>query len=81
MPKLPEASSGPWAPARSAGQRYDVLNIEEPTNPHRVGRFELETPGHSIHDVWVENGVAVGIGHDDHVVLRPTHALGSLTRH
>ena len=31
--------------ALSAGQRYDVINIEDPTNPHRVGTFELDTPG------------------------------------
>ncbi|MYB31443.1 MAG: hypothetical protein F4Y20_02650, partial [Acidobacteria bacterium] len=39
--------------ALSAGRRYDILNAEDPTNPYRVGRFELDTPGHSIHDVWV----------------------------
>ena len=40
------------------GVRFDVINIEDPTNPHRVGRFELDTPGHSIHDVWIVNGIA-----------------------
>ena len=40
------------------GRRYDVINIEDPANPHRVGRFELDTPGHSIHDVWIEDGIA-----------------------
>ena len=44
--------------ALSAGRRYDVINIEDPTNPHRVGTFELDTPGHSIHDVWITDGIA-----------------------
>ncbi|MGD8817338.1 MAG: hypothetical protein PVJ51_09120, partial [Acidobacteriota bacterium] len=55
--------------ALSAGQRYDVINIEDPTNPHRVGRFELDTPGHSIHDVWVTDGIAVSSNWDDGVVV------------
>ncbi|MCZ6597423.1 MAG: hypothetical protein O7B99_07290 [Planctomycetota bacterium] len=44
--------------ALSAGRRYDIINIEDPKNPHRVGQYELETQGHSIHDVWVEDGIA-----------------------
>jgi hypothetical protein len=40
------------------GVRFDVINIEDPTNPHRVGRFELDTPGHAIHDVWIVDGIA-----------------------
>ncbi len=44
--------------ALSAARRYDIINIEDPAKPHRVGSFELEEPGHSIHDVWVENGIA-----------------------
>ena len=40
------------------GIRFDVINIEDPTNPHRVGRFELDTPGHAIHDVWIVDGIA-----------------------
>jgi hypothetical protein len=55
--------------ALSAGQRYDIINIEDPTNPHRVGRFELGTPGHSIHDVWVEDGIAYSSNWGDGVVL------------
>jgi hypothetical protein len=30
------------------GTRYDIINIEDPSNPYRVSRFELDTPGHSI---------------------------------
>ncbi|MEZ5317179.1 MAG: Ig-like domain-containing protein [Vicinamibacterales bacterium] len=55
--------------ALSAGQRYDVINIEDPKNPRRVGRFELDTPDHSIHDVWVMDGLAVSSNWDDGVVL------------
>ena len=40
------------------GRKYDVINIEDPRNPFRVGIYELNTPGHSIHDVWVEDGIA-----------------------
>ena len=40
------------------GIRFDVINIEDPVNPHRVGRFELDTPGHAIHDIWIVDGIA-----------------------
>ena len=40
------------------GVRFDVINIEDPTSPHRVGRFELDTPGHGIHDIWIVDGIA-----------------------
>ena len=54
--------------ALSAGRRYDVINIEDPRNPTRVGRFELDTPGHGIHDVWVSDGVAFSSNWTDGVV-------------
>ena len=54
--------------ALSAGRRYDIINAEDPTNPYRVGRFELDTPGHSIHDVWVEDGIAYSSNWGDGVV-------------
>lgn len=44
--------------ALSAGRRYDILNIEDPASPVKVGSFELDAPNHSIHDVWVEDGIA-----------------------
>ncbi len=40
------------------GRRYDIINIEDPSKPYRVGRFELDSPGHAIHDVWIEDGIA-----------------------
>ncbi len=54
--------------ALSAGRRYDILNAEDPANPYRVGRFELDTPGRSIHDVWVQDGVAWSSNWADGVV-------------
>ena len=54
--------------ALSAGRRYDVINIEDPRNPTRVGRFELDTPGHGVHDVWVSDGVAFSSNWTDGVV-------------
>ncbi len=54
--------------ALSAGRRYDVINIEDPANPRRVGRFELDTPGHGVHDVWVSDGVAFSSNWTDGVV-------------
>ena len=54
--------------ALSNGRRYDVINIEDPTTPYRVGRFELPTPGHGIHDVWVVDGIAYSSNWHDGVV-------------
>lgn len=50
------------------GRRYDIINIEDPENPYTVGRFELDTPGHSIHDVWIEDGIAYSSNWRDGVV-------------
>lgn len=60
--------SGDRVFALSAGRRYDVIDIEDPRRPRRVGRFELDTPGHSIHDVWVRDGVAFSSNWTDGVV-------------
>ena len=55
--------------ALSNGRRYEILNIEDRANPRIVSQFELETPGHSIHDVWVEDGIAYSSNWDDGVVM------------
>lgn len=55
--------------ALSAGRKYYSINIEDPKNPKIVGEFELDTPGHSIHDVWVEDGIAYSSNWDDGVQL------------
>ena len=44
--------------ALSAGRRYDIINIDDPESPMRVGSFQLFQPGASIHDVWVVDGIA-----------------------
>ncbi len=51
------------------GVRYDVINIKDPENPFRVGSFELDTPGHSVHDVWIEDGIAYSSNWNDGVQL------------
>lgn len=40
------------------GTSYDIINIEDPRNPKRVGGYELTEPGHSVHDVWIVDGLA-----------------------
>ena len=52
------------------GRKYDIINISDPTKPWRVNSYELNTPGHSIHDVWIENGIAYSSNWSDgvHVV-------------
>jgi hypothetical protein len=55
--------------ALSAGRRYDILDIRDPANPTKVGSFELDTPGHAIHDVWVEDGIAYSSNWSDGVVM------------
>ncbi len=55
--------------ALSNGRRYEIINIEDRANPTRVTDFELKTPGHSIHDVWVDDGIAYSSNWDDGVVM------------
>lgn len=55
--------------ALSAGQKYYVINIEDPATPHIVGKFELDTPGHAIHDVWVDDGIAYSSNWSDGIQL------------
>ena len=55
--------------ALSAGQKYYILNIEDPVNPYEVGMFEIGKEGQSIHDVWVEDGIAYSSNWRDGVYL------------
>jgi len=55
--------------ALSNGQRYEIINIEDPAKPVRVGKFELENSGRSIHDVWIEDGIAYSSNWGDGVVM------------
>lgn len=50
------------------GRRYDIIDISDPEKPETVSRFELDTPGHSIHDVWVEDGIAYSSNWQDGIV-------------
>lgn len=50
------------------GRKYDIINIEDPRNPKTVGVFELDTPGHSIHDVWIQDGIAYSSNWSDGIV-------------
>ncbi len=55
--------------ALSAGRKYYSIDISDPKNPHAVGEFELDTPGHSVHDVWVHDGIAYSSNWSDGVQL------------
>lgn len=50
------------------GRRFDVINIENPTKPRRVGHYQLDTAGNAIHDIWVVEGVAFTSNWKDGVV-------------
>ena len=49
--------------------RYDIIDIHDPVHPHRVSRVELDTPGHGVHDVWIQNGIAFSSNWQDGVQL------------
>ena len=51
------------------GRRFDIINIEDPANPRRVSRFETDSPGRSVHDVWVHDGIAYQAGRTDGVIM------------
>lgn len=55
--------------ALSGSQRYYIINIEDPSNPYEVGMFEIGKEGQSIHDVWVEDGIAYSSNWRDGVYL------------
>jgi hypothetical protein len=51
------------------GRRFDIISIEDPAHPVRVGFYELETPGHGIHDIWVQDGIACTSNWQDGALL------------
>jgi len=55
--------------ALSAGRKYYSIDISDPKVPHIVGEFELESPGHAIHDVWINDGIAYSSNWSDGVQL------------
>lgn len=55
--------------ALSAGRRYDIIDVADARSPRKVGSYELDTPGHSIHDVWVTDGIAYSSNWGDGIHL------------
>jgi hypothetical protein len=55
--------------ALSNGQHYEIINIEDPKQPYRVGRFEIDNPARAIHDVWVADGIAYSSNWNDGVIM------------
>ncbi len=55
--------------ALSNGEKYYIINIEDPANPKQVGMFEVAKEGQSIHDVWIEDGIAYSSNWRDGVYL------------
>ncbi|MCH7822579.1 MAG: Ig-like domain-containing protein [Proteobacteria bacterium] len=51
------------------GRRWDVINIDNPSEPSRVSRFETTTPGRSVHDVWVRDGILYQAGATDGIIV------------
>lgn len=51
------------------GRKYDIINIDDPRNPYTVSQFELDTPNRSIHDVWIEDGIAYSSNWRDGLVI------------
>ena len=49
------------------GRKFDIINIQDPTNPYRVGVYELDSPAHSIHDIWIEDGIGYSSNWQDGV--------------
>ncbi len=55
--------------ALSAGQKYEIINISDPSNPYRVSKFEIDNPIRAIHDVWIEDGIAYSSNWSDGVIM------------
>jgi hypothetical protein len=55
--------------ATNNGTRFDIISLEDPLHPRRLSFFELDTPGHGIHDIWVVDGIAYTSNWADGVVL------------
>jgi len=55
--------------ALSNGQRYEIINITDPKNPVRVGRFEIDNEARAIHDIWIKDGIAYSSNWNDGVIM------------
>jgi len=57
--------------ALSAGARYDAIDVSDPGSPRKVGTYKVaDRAKPSIHDVWVEDGLAYSSNWSDgiHIV-------------
>ncbi len=55
--------------ALSNGEWYEIINIEDPKNPKRVGEFQLGNSANSIHDVWIRDGIAYSSNWADGIAM------------
>ena len=62
------------------GRKFDIINIENPRKPERISVFELKTPGHSIHDVWVVDGIAYSSNWSDGIQMVDVGGLPFIER-
>ena len=62
------------------GRKFDIINIENPRKPERISVFELKTPGHSIHDVWVVDGIAYSSNWTDGIQMVDVGGLPFIER-
>ena len=62
------------------GRKFDIINIENPRKPERVSVFELKTPGHSIHDVWVVDGIVYSSNWTDGIQMVDVGGLPFIER-
>ncbi|MEC8511562.1 MAG: Ig-like domain-containing protein [Planctomycetota bacterium] len=54
--------------ALSAGARYDAIDVSDPGSPRKVGTYKVaDRANPSIHDVWIENGLAYSSNWSDGV--------------
>ena len=54
--------------ALSAGARYDAIDVSDPGSPRKVGTYKVaDRAKPSIHDVWVEDGLAYSSNWSDGV--------------
>ncbi len=55
--------------ALSNGQWYEIIDISDPSNPKGVSKFTLPNSMESIHDVWIEDGIAYSSNWSDGIAM------------
>ncbi len=53
--------------ALSAGARYDSIDVSDPGAPRKIGTYKVARENPSIHDVWIEDGLAYSSNWSDGV--------------